>query len=295
MLMRIPCFLALLGACASPTHVQQLTKTKDLPAVVAVLPLAGSDLPEEVAALLRVQVGNAFEQRGYVKLDDGWVDQRLALAGFRPWERDWLPVDEIMDFFGLANDIDGLVFLEGFAADSLTTGVYNDRSLHGRFRVLDTRQGDSTWIFDVSADEAGGALLQSGQIFDAVANTIGDDDRDQAVRLASLLALAAAEHLPRNERLQPVERRPQVTALRAAANGANNTVDVVVEGSPGCRAFASLPGCLGRYPLAEESAGRYAGALPAPSDSPQVVAFLRDRVGATSRPMSGAVAPEHRP
>src|SRR5262245_44061165 len=110
--MRTLALLALLCACAAPTRLQQLTKTASLPPRVAVLPVAGSDLNEVVAAMLRLQVGNAFEQRGYVKFDNGWVDQRLALAGYRPWERDWLQPDEFMNLFGTANDIDGLVFLE---------------------------------------------------------------------------------------------------------------------------------------------------------------------------------------
>jgi len=284
-----------LAACSSPTRVQQLTKTAEIPPRIAVLPANGTDLSEELMAMLRVQIGNAFELRGYVKFDDGWVDQRLALAGFRPWERSWLQIDEVMNMFGIANGIDGLVFLEDFTAGSLSTGVYNERSLQGRLRVLDTRQAQSTWIFDVGANESGGALLQSGQIFDAVASTIGDDYRVEYGRLAALLALAAAERLPANPHPPEISPRPQLASLRAVGDRAANTVEVTADGSPGCRAFASLPGCTGRYPLTEERAGHYCGTLPVPSDSPAVIAVLRDRVGSTSRSMTAQVAAGERP
>jgi hypothetical protein len=281
--------LCLLCACAASNRARQLTADAALPVHVAVLPPAGGDLPPELAACLRAEVGNAFELRGYVKYDDGWVDQRLAQAGLRPWQSDWLPVDESMSAFGRMYGIDGLVFLEDFAVGNINSFVYNERSLTGRFRVLDTRAGRSTWIFDVGSSEAGGALLQSGQIFDAVADSL-DDVEVRFRALAGELALAAAEQLPRSASTDAIGRRPEVRGVQGRSDAAAGTVEVVVEGTPDCRAFASLPGSTGRYPLSEAAPGRYVGTLAAPSPPMAVVAVLRDRIGASSKVFTASLA-----
>jgi hypothetical protein len=279
----------LLG-CAAGTSVRRVAAAGDLPPRLAFLPLSRSALPPELAETLRQRLGAAFEQRGYLRLDDAWVDQRLALAGMQPQDPDWIDFDERLAAFGRANDIPGLVILEGFAADSLTTGVYNTRSLMGRLRVLDTAKGASTWTWHLDSNEMGGALLQSGQIFDAISDTIDHTERANVVRFASLMALAASDDLPVNPVPQPHGSRPVIDNVRAdAGRGAGAPIEVVVTGAPGCRAFASLPGCLGRYPLSEEAPGRYAGALPVPKPAQEVIVLLRDRYGVTSRPMNVAV------
>ena len=290
-LLCFPVLLLLFAACAGATYVERVGGTDtELPAVVAVLPCAGSELPDAAQRTLRIGIGNVFEQRGFAKLDDGWVDQRLALAGMQPWTNDWLQVDEFMNVFALQNRIDGLVFLEGFRYSDLTTGVYNARSLQGRCRILDTRKGQSTWIFDIGADEVGGLLLQSGQVLDALTSTIGDGERAEVERLSGLLALAVAEQLPRNANPLPVNARPVVDAVQAAADATHRTITADVRGTPGCRAFVSMPGCLSRYPLSEVEPGRYRGTLPQVRPSARMFAVLRDRLGATSRPHEASIA-----
>jgi hypothetical protein len=296
----MPCVLLALalGACASSTRIQQLTAATTLPKRVAVLPMSGGNLDPEFAQLVRVQIGNVFEQRGYVKFDDGWVDHQLARSGMRPWDTAWLPVDEMLCFWGVANDIDGIVLLEDFQSGDVKTLVYNERSLTGRFRVLDARAGHSTWIFDIGTRESGGLLLQSGQVFDTL-STFAATQRAQFEAIAASLALAITADLPDTKAAQPIGRRPVVDSVAVTALPGGGRLEVVVHGTPGCRAFASLPQSTGRYPLVEQSPGRYvgtltlpAGQLPAgsPSNATAVVGVLRDRIGASSKPVSQPIA-----
>src|SRR5687768_5734092 len=115
------------AACGTTTRAHQLTTAAMLPRQVAVLPPSSTGLTADTAEQLRIAVGSVFEQRGYVKLDDGWVDQRLAAAGFQPWLPEWFPADERLVVWGLANGIDGLVLLEDFTAATLTSVVFNRR------------------------------------------------------------------------------------------------------------------------------------------------------------------------
>jgi hypothetical protein len=284
--------LLFLAACASGTSLKRVVAVGDLPPRLAVLPLSRSNLPTELAETLRHRLGAAFEHRGYVRYDDAWVDQRLVFSGMRPWNADWLDSDERMVAFGRRHGIPGLILLEDFTADAVTTGVYNSRSLGGRMRVLDTTKGITTWSYRLDSNEMGGALLQSGQIFDAISDTVGNTERSNVLRFASLLALAAGDELPGNPAPQPHGARPKVAAVRADQPVAGGGIDVVVQGDTDCRAFASLPGCLGRYPLSEEAPGRYVGSLPVPKTANEVIVVLRDRYGVTSRPQTSAVAPK---
>lgn len=270
-----------------------------LPPRLAVLPLVRSRLSPELAEVVRQQIGSALDQRGYVRYDDAWVDQRLALAGLRPWEPDWLQSDERLAAFGHANGIPGFMLLEGVGADALTTGVFNSRSLSGHMRLLDVEKWQSTWAYELSSGQTGGAILQSGQIIDAIGDTLGVGERADVVRFACLLGLTLVDVLPANAVPQPIGKRPQVVAVRATPKaGPDAAVEIRVDGDPGCRAFASLPGCLGRYPLTEEEEGRYGGTLPVPAPATEVVVTLRDRFGVVSRahraPVEAATATEAR-
>ena len=86
--------------------------------------------------------------------------------------------------FARNHGIAGLCVIEDFAADGITTGVYNERSLGGRLRVVDTALGQTVWSYWFDSSETGGALLQSGQIFDAIDDTFGGSERANVVRFA---------------------------------------------------------------------------------------------------------------
>lgn len=277
--------------CASQTRATRLHTAGALPPQLAVLPLSRSPLRPELADLLRQRLGNALEQKGYRRFDDAWVDQRLTQAGMQPWRAEWIDSDLRLVAFARNHGIAGLCVIEDFASDGITTGVYNERSLGGRLRVIDTARGETVWSYWLDSSVTGGAVLQSGQIFDAIDDTFGGSERANVVRFAGLVGLAASAELPRNEAPEPPRKRPEIATVRAdgvagAAADVPTTIEVVATGEPDCRGFASLPGCLGRYPLVEEAPGHYLGTLPVPRLASQVVVVLRDRFGVTSRGQS---------
>ncbi len=279
-------FAAMLG-CTSQTTATRLRAVGDLPSEVAVLPMVRTNLGPEIADLLRERIGGAFSTRGYRRIDEAWMDQRLSQAGMQPHRSEWIDSDMRLVAIARSLGIAGLVVLEDFESGAVTTGVYNERSLHGRVRVIDVQRGETTWSYWLDSSSMGGALLQSGQILDAIGDTFGGSLRAETVRFASLVSLAVADEMPRARDEHRPGRRPVVDDVVATAAGAAAsapaTIEVAVRGTPDCRAFASLPGCLGRYPLSEESAGRYVGTLPVPRPAAKVVVSVRDRFGVTSR------------
>ncbi len=280
--------LAAMPGCTSQTTATRLRAVGDLPSEVAVLPMVRTNLGPEIADLLRERIGGAFAARGYRRIDEAWIDQRLSQAGMQPQRSEWIDSDMRLVAIARSLGIAGVVVLEDFESDAVTTGVYNERSLHGRVRVIDVRRGETTWSYWLDSSAMGGALLQSGQIFDAIGDTFGGSLRAETVRFASLVSLAVAEEMPRARDEHRPGRRPVVDAVEATGDGAAavaapTTIEVAVRGTPDCRAFASLPGCLGRYPLSEESPGRYVGTLPVPRPATRVVVSVRDRFGVTSR------------
>jgi len=281
--------LSLTFGCASSTTATRLREVGDLPPEVAVLPMSRGELRNELADVLRERIGGAFVERGHRRVDPAWIDQRLTKAGMQPWRADWIDSDMRLVAFARPLGIPALVILEDFTSDALTTGVYNQRSLAGRVRVVDVAKGETTWSYWVDSTALGGAILQSGQIFDAIGDTFGGSERADLVRFANLLALTVGDALPESRVTPSASARPAVATV-ALTPGRDATIDVVVTGTPDCRAFASLPGCLGRYPLSEAATGRYVGTLPVPQPATQVIVLLRDRFGAVSRTRTVPIA-----
>lgn len=274
--------LSLSLGCASSTTATRLREVGSLPADIAVLPMSRSELRPELADLLRERIGGAFVERGHRRYDAAWIDQRLTRAGMQPWLAEWIDSDMRAVAWARSLGIPALVVLEDFSSEALTTGVFNQRSLSGRVRVVDVAKGETTWSYWIDSTALGGAILQSGQIFDAIGDTFGGSERADLVRFANLLSLSVADALPESRTELSPAGRPAVVAV-GALPATDTTIEVVVTGTPECRAFASLPGCLGRYPLSEEASGRYVGTLPVPKPATHVIALLRDRFGRTSR------------
>lgn len=284
--------LPLLAACAASAKLTTPLQGPP-PATIAVLPLEGGDLPPRARVILRRAIGSFLEDRRYAQLDDGFVDQQLALAGLMPWKPAWAPGDARLAEIGRTMAADALVVAEGFEDSRFSAGVFFRRGLGGRVRMIDARSGATVWSVDAASSDSGGLLTGSGQAIKALSATFNAGSDAAFARLAIALAIDVAEKLPENPNPMEVRPRPAVdaVAVRSAAGEALTAGDVVeieARGTPRSRAAATIAGRVRDYPLVEVAPGVYQARVrlepgAGEGEGPATVA-LRDSYGSTSSP-----------
>jgi len=255
-----------LAACAATTRQTQSLQGPP-PHTIAVLPLEGGNLPPRGRAIVRRLLGSALQFRHYATLDDEFVDQRLALAGYQPWQERWLPADAELSRIGRELGVEAVLVAEGFEDSRFEAGVFYRRGLEGRLRLFEVAAQRTVWSATAGDSGSGGVLTGSGQIVRALADTFEGSDA-VFVRHAASISLDLMEALPENPTPPAAAARPQVrsVALGSSRDGGvtlqpNDRVTVEVLGTPGCRASASVGAQLVGYPLVEVTNGCYRGTI----------------------------------
>ncbi|HKE00989.1 MAG TPA: hypothetical protein VKE69_08270 [Planctomycetota bacterium] len=279
-------------SCAASTKVTQPLRGAP-PATVAVLPLDGGDLSPRGRAIVRRLVGSALDVRNYRPLDDEFLDQQLALAGFQPWKPKWLPADADLAAFGRSVGVEALLVAEGFEDSRFNAGLFFRRGLTGRLRLLDVATAKSVWAAEVGASGTGGVLTGSGQIVKSFSETVEAGSELAFVRFASNIALDVMDALPPNQKPPAERERPRIenVAVQSAQGAALQPDDflrVEAQGTPRGRASASVGGGYVDYPLVEVAPGTYRGTIRVyagvgEGEAPATVA-LYDAYGAASEP-----------
>ncbi|HKD99488.1 MAG TPA: hypothetical protein VKE69_00645 [Planctomycetota bacterium] len=283
-------------ACSSGARVTRELRG-EAPATVAVLPIEGT-LSPRAREILRRLVGSFVQGRNYAKLEDEAIDARLAAAGYAPWNPKWLPSDADLAKFARSAGADAVVVGDRFDDTRFSAGVFFQRGLTGRLRVVRARDAETIWSADVGSSSSGGLLLGSGQAIRAVSETVEAGSEATFGRLAAGLALDAIDLLPQHPKEMEVRARPVITdlkvkrALELHADGgplaAGDVVEIEATGTPGARARASIAGRTGDVPLPETAPGVYRGLVPiepgSGTGSGPAVVVLYDAYGSVSEP-----------
>ncbi len=294
------------AGCGPEVVVREAAFKKAAPASVAILPfqLVDDDAGPRAdlkAAALREAFHRRFSSLAYLHLESEETDKRLRRAGLLdPKKLAGATPAEL----GKRLEVDAILRGEVLSLANLSGGVVYRQSISARLTLADARTGETLVAIEHTEADTGGVLVGSGQLVDAIRDTVDNSSDVGFVRLAERFAESAVRAFPPPPaparvvppRIDSVEvRAPAGRTLRAG-----DEIEVRVRATPGGAAFFDVGRDLAEVPLFEEAPGSYRGAYRvAHGDraAGPVSVHVSDRFGATARsvPPGGELTIDARP
>jgi len=256
--------LALAG-CGSLDTRSTPALTSRPPQVVALLPFdARPDDPEAEVRLelFRLIFHSYLSDRGFHALTPEYVDARLRRAR--------LDTPEQVRTTGAARlgevlGADALLIGDRIGVSSFQALLAYRRGLSGRFKLVSTRDGQELWHAEATEYDTGGVLVDSGQVIQAVSDTV-QAGRDTAyVRLCQLFCRQVTATLPKVvHRDESAEPAPEIASVsvgqgRSGTLRSGDKIEVEVVGTPAAMGAFDLRPLRSGLALVEGAPGRYRG------------------------------------
>ncbi|MBI1851630.1 MAG: DUF799 family lipoprotein [Planctomycetes bacterium] len=274
---------------------------KTQPEIVAVLPFQAApddtDAPPRLAMVRQIFQAN-FGNLGYhqAAIDD--VDQRLRRANLMTPAAVKAAGPKRL---GEILEADAIVFGENFTVSSFSAFLIYRRKLSGTLSLVSTRTGNMLWEASYSESATGGVALDSGQLFQAVSDSI-DTGRDvNFVKLAQAFCRTVVSSLPRSTHEETAHEVPpdlQSVTVRLGGTSplrAGDRIEVEATGARAARGTFELKPLHVGLPLSETAPGVYRGVYvvePGEAATGVVVSVrLVNRFGATSRKEAADAVP----
>ena len=234
------------------------TASTDLPRTLAIMPLKNQTKSELAIDVVRQTLTNHFGSRNYRVIHTGDVNARLAAAGYDV-DGEGLPsLDALRRIVGADGIITGAVT----HYDKTFAGVAARISVGVTLEFFNARD-ELIWAStDVKRSYAGGVSTSPvGLIVNALTaakHLYGDAN---LYRAADELGRALASDMPSPTALSSRTLPSIVTVIHSGVNQRLNygdTLSIGLEGDPGLRASATVPG-IGLVDLVEAEPGQYVG------------------------------------
>ncbi len=281
------------AGCGPDVIVHEEALRRAAPATVAVLPFAiafedAGERAEAKVAALRGAFHRRFTALPYLHLETRATDRLLRRAGLDdPRKVARASHREIAAALG----VDAYVRGEVESLSNTEAGVIYRQVIRASVRLVDARTGDELARVEHTEQDVGGVLVGSGQLLEAIRQTIDNSSDIGFLRLAERFADSVVQVFPKPP-VAPAVVPPRIEDVRIIAAGeagrtlrAGDTVEVVLRADPGLRASFDLGRKPAEVPLFEEAPGRYRGfyrVVPGDrSDGPATV-HVSDRFGATA-------------
>lgn len=169
-------FALVLSSCAAPRHVPRYYDAGNPLKRVAVLPMKNDTDDVEGPSVVRKKMIEALEQKSYIVRDVKETDQIL---------RDQMGINlggqldlTTPQKLGEALGVDGVLYGTLIDFDETTTGLVNVRKVRAKFKLVDTRTGQSFWERGLGVRSEMRMSGTSGDVAAAVARASDAKEKD---------------------------------------------------------------------------------------------------------------------
>lgn len=274
-------FLALLPIACAGLDVRR-SAIEEPGRVVAVLPVRGA-ASEADRDVLRSMIHAQLSVNNLAVLDTRWVDHVLAREGLLVDADHFAPSAERLREMAEVLGADGIVVGREFAFERLDLLVLYRRGLYGELTWY-TKDGEPYWRASYTAERRGGIALESGQVLNALRDTVDASGSRELVRLAVDWMDTVFASLPELSLAGvPSHEHPTLGPVDVTPLSTGSGVHVQVAGSEGVLVRFDVEGGPSALPLVEVRSGEYVGtyvsALPDAPVQNKVQLHAMDRYG----------------
>jgi hypothetical protein len=232
---------------------------------VALLPFEAR--PDDPEAEVRLELFRAIfhsylTDRGFHALSPEYVDARLRRARLdTPAEVRTAGAARVGEVLGA----DALLLGDRIGVSSFQALLAYRRGLSGRFTLVSTLDGQELWQAEATEYDTGGVLIDSGQVIQAVSDTVSVGRDTAYVRLCQLFCRQVTATLPRVvHRDEASEPAPEIASVsvgvaRPGTLRAGDTIEVEVAGTAAAMGAFDLRPLRAGLVLVEGAPGLYRG------------------------------------
>jgi hypothetical protein len=203
-----------------------------------------------------------LSDRGFHVLTPEYVDGRLRRARIdTPGQARAAGAAQLGEVLG----VDALLIGDRIGVSSFNALLAYQRSLSGRFSLVSTGDGQELWRAEATEYDTGGVLIDSGQVIQAVSDTVAVGRDTAYVRLCQLFCRQVTATLPKvihaadGSEPAPEIASVAVTQGRIGTLRAGDAILVEVAGTAGARGTFDLRPLRAGLVLVEGGPGRYRG------------------------------------
>ena len=253
--------------------------------VVAILPFEG-EAPTKDRELVRQLLRDQLQARSVAVLENAHVDHVLSRHGWLGDPDQFAVEPDAIPAIADALGVDGVIRGSGFAYKRVNALLIYRRGIRGELH-WDQQDGQGYWTVSYKASHTGGLIVQRGQLFSAISDTVESSSSREWVRLAVKYVESVLDTLPGypSEGLPaPVTPAVDGATVTRTRTGSETRFRFDVRATAGAHVRADLPPSVEGLPLSEVRPGVYSGDYIAvrgdgTADTSVAHVHVRDRFG----------------